>query len=55
MYIKLNKNFMSTDMQCGGDICCSNHGTCDVSTGACVCDSEFEGADCSIDILGKKN
>ena len=25
---------------------CSNHGTCDVSTGNCTCDSGFEGDMC---------
>ena len=54
MYINLNKNFMSTDMQCGGDICCSNHGTCDVSTGNCNCESGFYGTDCSSE-EGKEN
>lgn len=46
---------MFTELQCPGDGTCSNQGTCDVSTGACVCDSEFEGANCSINSIGKKN
>ena len=37
---------MFTDMQCGGDICCSNQGICDVSTGTCTCDFGFQGDTC---------
>ena len=37
---------MSTDVQCPGDGTCSNQGTCDYSTGTCVCDSGFEGDMC---------
>ena len=45
---------MFTDFRCPGDGTCSNNGTCDVSTGNCVCDSGFYGAHCSSDI-GKEN
>ena len=38
--------FSSTDMQCPGDGSCSNQGTCDVSTGICVCNLGFEGDMC---------
>ena len=37
---------MFTDLQCPGDGACSNHGTCDVSTGTCACNSGFEGDMC---------
>ena len=39
-------------MQCPGDGTCSNHGTCNVTTGTCNCDSGFHGAVCSFE--GKK-
>ena len=44
---------MSTDMQCPGDGTCSNHGTCNITTGNCYCDSGFHGAVCSFE--GKKS
>ena len=37
---------MFTDLQCPGDSACSNHGTCDFSTGTCVCNSGFQGDMC---------
>ena len=37
---------MFTDLQCPGDSACSNHGTCDFSTGTCVCNSGFQGDIC---------
>ena len=37
-------------VQCPGDSTCSNQGTCDVSSGTCVCDSGFQGDTCQ----GKK-
>ena len=37
---------MFTDLQCPGDGACSNHGTCDGSTGNCVCNSGFQGDIC---------
>ena len=33
-------------VQCPGDSACSNQGTCDVSSGTCVCDSGFQGDMC---------
>ena len=45
---------MFTDFRCPGDGTCSNHGTCDVSTGNCNCESGFYGADCSSE-KGKEN
>ena len=39
-------------MKCAGDGTCSNQGTCDGSTGACVCNSGFKGVECSNE--GKK-
>ena len=53
MYIRWNRNFMSTDMQCPGDGTCSNQGTCDVSTGTCTCNPGFHGPECSK--IGKLN
>merc|ERR1719362_1701320 len=35
-----------TDVQCPGDGTCSNQGTCDYSTGTCVCHSGFQGNTC---------
>ena len=46
MYIRLNKNFISTDIQCPGDSTCSNQGICDVSTGTCVCNPGYQGYRC---------
>ena len=46
MYIRLNKNFISTDMQCPGDGSCSAQGTCDVLTGTCSCNEGFQGDMC---------
>ena len=43
---------MSTDVQCPGDGTCSNQGTCDYSTGSCVCDSGFVGPTCDITCSG---
>ena len=37
---------MFTDLQCPGDGACSNHGTCDGSTGNCICTSGFQGDMC---------
>ena len=37
---------MFTDLQCPGDSACSNHGTCDFSTGTCVCNFGFQGDIC---------
>ena len=37
---------MPTDVQCPGDGTCSNQGTCDYSTGTCVCHSGFGGDMC---------
>ena len=37
---------MSTDVQCPGNGACSNQGTCDYSTGTCVCNSGFQGDMC---------
>ena len=38
---------MFTDLQCPGDGNCSNQGICDVSSGACDCDSGFLGDTCN--------
>ena len=46
MYIWWNRNFLPTGIQCPGDGTCSNRGTCNVSTGICVCDSGFQGQTC---------
>ena len=46
MYIWWNRNFIPTDLQCPGDGTCSNQGTCNVSTGICVCGSGFQGQTC---------
>ena len=39
-----------TEFDCPGDGDCSNQGTCDESSGTCVCDEGFEGDMCQ----GKK-
>ena len=46
---------MSTDVQCPGDGTCSNQGTCDYSTGSCVCHSGFFGPTCDITCTGSAN
>ena len=46
---------MSTDVQCPGDGTCSNQGTCDYSTGSCVCHSGFFGPTCDITCTGSMN
>ena len=46
---------MSTDVQCPGDGTCSNQGTCDYSTGTCVCDSGFGGPTCDTPCPGSVN
>ena len=46
---------MSTDVQCPGDGTCSNQGTCDYSTGSCVCHSGFFGPTCDITCTGSVN
>ena len=43
---------MFTDMQCPGDVSCSDQGICNVSTGTCTCNPGFDGPDCS-NIIGK--
>ena len=50
-YVRWNSKSIFADVQCPGDGKCSNRGTCDISTGICVCDSGFEGDMCQ----GKKN
>ena len=37
---------------CPGDITCSNQGICNTTSGTCLCDSGFNGPDCSHE--GKK-
>ena len=39
-------------MQCPGNGTCSNHGTCNVTTGTCICDTNFYGATCAGDSTG---
>ena len=55
MYIRLNKNFISTDMQCPGDSTCSNQGICDVSNGTCVCNPGYQGEMCQGKTLSSAN
>ena len=43
---------MSTDMQCPGNGTCLHRGTCNITTGTCICDSGFHGTVCSFE--GKK-
>ena len=43
-------NLFPTEFDCPGDGDCSNQGTCDESSGTCLCDEGFEGDMCQ----GKK-
>ena len=48
-YIKINIFLIISfllEFNCPGDGSCSNQGTCDSSSGTCICDSGFEGHSC---------
>ena len=44
--------YISTEFDCPGgtDQGCSNQGSCDDTTGICICNSGFEGASCHLSI-----
>ena len=44
------KNLIPTEFDCPGDGDCSNQGTCDESSGTCVCNEGFEGDMCEGEI-----
>ena len=46
---------MSTDVQCPGNGTCSYQGTCDYSTGNCICNSGYYGVFCAVGYIGKEN
>ena len=42
----VNKHQLFLEIDCPGDGSCSFHGTCDDTTGTCVCNDGFEGDSC---------